>query len=133
MGLSLPKDSLLTKPWQYQKVYQQGKRTWGKGITLIYVDNDQGQDRLGISISGQKLAVRRNRIKRLLKEFYRHNRNLPSQVAKHPANSCCVDMVIATNQKFQPRGLADIQKFFDRHTEGSDVAASQGHDPATVN
>jgi len=120
MGLSLPKDALLSKPWQYQKVYQQGQRTWGKGITLIYVDNGQGRDRLGISISGQKLAVRRNRIKRLLKEFYRHNRNLPSKVANRPANACGVDMVIATNQKFQPRCLADIQKKLGRHTEGSE-------------
>jgi len=118
MGCTLPKDSLLTKPWQYQKVYQQGKRTWGKGITLIYVDNDQGQDRLGISISGQKLAVRRNRIKRLLKEFYRHNRDLPSKVASRASSSCCVDLVIATNQKFQPRCLADIQEILGRHTEG---------------
>ena len=116
MGFSLPKDALLTKSWQYQNVYRQGLRAWGKGITLIYADNDQGHDRLGISISGQKLAVRRNRIKRLLKEFYRHNRQFPSLVAKHPANSCSVDLVIATNQKFQPRCLADIQEILGRHT-----------------
>ncbi|MDD5758474.1 MAG: ribonuclease P protein component [Desulfobulbaceae bacterium] len=115
MGLSLPKDSLLTKSWQYQKVYKQGKRTWDTGITLVYIDNDQGQDRLGISISGQKLAVRRNRIKRLIKEFYRHNRNLPSLVANRTSSPCCVDMVIATNQKFHPRCLADIQNIFARH------------------
>ncbi len=118
MGFSLPKDALLTKLWQYQKVYRQGQRAWGTGITLIYVDNDQGHDRLGISISGQKLAVRRNRIKRLLKEFYRHNRQFPSLVAKHPANSCSVDLVIATNQKFQARCLADIQKILGRHIGG---------------
>jgi len=108
MRLTLPKDALITQPWLYRQVYQQGKRLRGKGVTLIYLDNDQGRDRLGISVGGQKLAVRRNRIKRLLKEYYRLNREFPSQLANRPAG-CGVDLVIATNQKFQPRGLADIQ------------------------
>lgn len=120
MRLSLPKDSLLAKPWQYQQVYRHGQRLWDKGLTLICLDNDQGHDRLGISVSGQKLAVRRNRIKRLLKEFYRHNRALPSLVAKQSVACCGVDLVIATNQKFQPRGLADICAILGRHTEGSE-------------
>jgi len=119
MPLPLPKESLLNKPWQYQQVYSQGQRMWGKGLTLIYIDNDQGQDRLGISVGGQKLAVRRNRIKRLLKEFYRHNRALPSLVAKRSAVGCGVDLVIATNQKFQPRGLADITAVLGRHVDAS--------------
>jgi ribonuclease P protein component len=131
--LPLPKDCLLTKPWQYQKVYRQGQRAWGKGITLIFVDNDQGQDRLGISISGQKLAVRRNRIKRLLKEFYRHHRNLPSQVANHSDSACGVDMVIATNQKFQPRCLAEIQKILARLTEGPGGCDTTKSAPTIVN
>lgn len=116
MSLTLPKDSLLTKPWQYQEVYRHGRRLRGKGLTLVYRHNDQGRDRLGISVSGQKLAVRRNRIKRLLKEFYRHNRSLPSQVAKHSADDRGVDLVIATNQKFEPRGLAEIQALLGRYT-----------------
>lgn len=115
MSLSLPKDALLTKPWQYQAVYRHGRRVWGKGLTLIYLPNDQGQDRLGISVSGQKLAVRRNRIKRLLKEYYRHHRLLPSQVAKQSLEGQGVDLVIATNQKFEARGLADIEAILGRH------------------
>lgn len=124
MSLGLPKDALLTKPWQYQQVYRHGQRLWDKGITLIYLDNDQGRDRLGISVSGQKLAVRRNRIKRLLREFYRLNRALPSMVAKHPTDSPGVDLVIATNQKFQPRGLADIQQILGRHSGRSDSSGA---------
>jgi len=123
MSLSLPKDALLAKPWQYQQVYRHGQRLWGKGLTLIYLDNDLGQDRLGVSVGGQKLAVRRNRIKRLLKEFFRLNRALPSMVANHAASSSPgVDLVIATNQKFQPRGLADIQTILGPHTGRSGCA-----------
>lgn len=122
MRLTLPKESLITKPWQYRQVYQQGQRLWGKGVTLIYLENGQGQDRLGISVGGQKLAVRRNRIKRLLKEFYRLNRGFPSRVANRlPGGG--VDLVIATNQKFQPRGLSDIQTILARHTGRSKPAA----------
>lgn len=126
MSLSLPKDALLTKPWQYQQVYRHGQRRWGKGLTLIYLDNDQGRDRLGISVGGQKLAVRRNRIKRLLKEFYRLNRALPSLVANHPTNPAGVDLVIATNHKFEPRGLADIQTILGRHGGRSESSAASG-------
>lgn len=122
MPLTLPKELLITKPWQYQRVYQQGQRLWGKGITLIYLENDQGHDRLGVSVGGQKLAVRRNRIKRLLKEYYRLNRTLPSQVANKPPGGG-VDLVIATNLKFQPRGLSDIQAIIARHTARSKPSA----------
>lgn len=114
MRLTLPKESLISKPWQYRRVYQQGQRLWGKGITLIYLENDQGHDRLGISVGGQKLAVKRNRIKRLIKELYRLNRQLPSQVAKKSPGGG-VDLVIATNLKFQPRGLSDIQAIIAMH------------------
>ena len=114
MSLPLPKEAMLTKSWQYQQVYRHGKRVWGKGITLIYCDNDHGRDRLGLSVGGQRLAVSRNRIKRLLKEFYRQHRGLPSQVAKRPVDSPGVDLVVATNQAFQPRGLVDIQATFSR-------------------
>lgn len=132
MGQPLPKDSLLSKPWQYQAVYRHGRRQWGKGLTLIYVDNDQGQDRLGISVSGQKLAVRRNRIKRLIKEYYRHNRALPSLVAKQAGSGRGVDLVIATNQNFQPRGLADIQAILARHAGRTGVRAGEAHDATTA-
>lgn len=123
MRLTLPKESLISKPWQYRRVYQQGQRLWGKGVTLIYLENEVGQDRLGISVGGQKLAVRRNRIKRLIKEFYRLNRALPSQVANKPPGGG-VDLVIATNMKFQPRGLSDIQLIIARHTGRSKPHAS---------
>lgn len=131
MGQPLPKDSLLSKPWQYQAVYRHGRRVRGVGLTLIFIDNDQGQDRLGISVSGQKLAVRRNRIKRLLKEYYRHNRALPSLVAAHAGECRGVDLVIATNQKFQPRSLADIQAILAR-LSGQSGIVNGVHDTTTA-
>ncbi len=108
----MPKSCLLTKPWQYRHVYRHGRRLRGNGFSLIFLGNDSGRDRLGISVSGVKLAVKRNRIKRLLKEFYRHNRTFPAQVARQNGKSGGVDMIIATNKKFAPTGLADIEAIF---------------------
>jgi len=107
MKTSLPKRCLLTKPWEYQHVYSQGKRVRGNNVTFIFTKNELQHDRLGISISGKKLATRRNRIKRLIKEFYRLNRTFPSCMAgKDPGIN--VDLVVATSKKFEPRGLSDI-------------------------
>lgn len=75
-SLTLPKSCLLTKPWEYRHVYQTGKRLKGNYFSLIFTPNNKTENRLGISIHGQlKGSVRRNRIKRIIKEFYRLNRN----------------------------------------------------------
>lgn len=133
MRLSLPKNALLTQPWQYQQVYSQGQRLWGKGFSLIFLDNDQGQDRLGISVSGQKRAVRRNRIKRLIKEYYRHNRTFPSLVANKAVDCHTgVDLVIATNQKFPPLRLADMHAILNRHNGGGGCKGVSRIVPASV-
>lgn len=71
--MALPKSLLLCKPWQYQKVYAGGKRVRGPQFSLVLLGNDAGRSRLGISIHGVRQAVRRNRIKRIIREFFRHN------------------------------------------------------------
>ena len=110
---SLPKHCLLTKPWQYKHVYSHGKRLHGSYFTFIFTTNELLHDRLGISISGKKLAIKRNRIKRLIKEFYRLNRMFPSCISQKD-NGICVDLVVATNKKFEPHGLSDIYEAFSR-------------------
>lgn len=70
---ALFKAMLLLKPWQYRLVYGQGKRVRGQNFSLIYLPNSTTGNRLGISIHGVKQAVQRNRIKRIIREFFRHN------------------------------------------------------------
>jgi len=70
---ALAKTRLLVKPWQYRLVYEQGKRVHGQNFSLIHVPNRAEGNRLGISVHGVKLAVQRNRIKRIIREFFRHN------------------------------------------------------------
>ncbi len=73
---ALPKEYLLRKNWEYRHVYSCGKRLHGSGFSLIFTANTLEHNRLGISIHGQlKGSVRRNRIKRIIREFYRLNRD----------------------------------------------------------
>ncbi len=71
----LSKEYLLTRPSEYQKVYRQGKRLRGDRFNLIILPNNLGRSRLGISIHGVKKAVRRNRLKRIIRETFRLQRN----------------------------------------------------------
>lgn len=103
----------MTKNWQYQHVYTHGNRIRANGFTLIYSSNSIGKDRLGISVSGMKLAVKRNRIKRLIREFYRLHPSFPPAVAGVIGKQAgCIDLVIATNSRFSPKGLADLEAAF---------------------
>ena len=74
MSQSLPKSSFLRKPWQYREVYAKGKRLRGDAFSLIMLPTGRVENRIGISVHGVKQAVRRNRIKRIVREFFRLNR-----------------------------------------------------------
>lgn len=71
----LSKDHLLRKGWQYEKVYNSGRRLHGEGFTLIFLGNSTTESRIGISIHRKiRGAVKRNRIKRIVRESFRLER-----------------------------------------------------------
>ncbi|THB70935.1 MAG: ribonuclease P protein component [Desulfobulbaceae bacterium] len=73
----LPKTCLLRKSEDFDLVYRHGKRLYGPGFSLIYLQMDRDYSRIGISVSRKlKGAVVRNRIKRIFKESFRLNRDL---------------------------------------------------------
>ena len=76
------KDARIRKKREYLTVYQQGVRNDSRNFIIITCRNQSGLSRLGITVS-KKVgdAVRRNRIKRLLREFFRlHKKQFsPSQ------------------------------------------------------
>lgn len=108
--LSLPKSSLLRKPWEYKNVYNRGRRIRGEQLTIIYTPNGNEESRLGISVHGVKSAVKRNRIKRIIREFFRLNRTFIT-----PAS----DIVFAVRNGFSPNSPAEIKCFVDRLVSGS--------------
>ncbi len=74
-SFALPKIFLVRKGWEFDHIYRQGKRLHGDGFSLIYRKNDLGRSRLGISINRKiKGSVHRNRLKRIIRESFRLNR-----------------------------------------------------------
>lgn len=57
----------------FLKVYQKGKKTYHRNFVLYFLPNKLSVNRLGLKV-GKKIAkaVKRNRVRRLLKESYRH-------------------------------------------------------------
>ena len=97
---ALPKAMLLVKPWQYRLVYDQGKRTRGQNFTLIHLPNRTAGNRLGISIHGVRQATQRNRIKRIIREFFRHNQGFIEPFS---------DVVFAVRSGFVPDSPGEVE------------------------
>jgi len=98
---SLPKSGLLTRPDEYQQVYKKGKRLRGDRFSIIYWNNGLAENRLGISVHGAKKAVTRNRIKRIIREFYRLNKNFISPPS---------DIIFAIRKDFSPNSPQELQQ-----------------------
>ncbi|WP_448874168.1 ribonuclease P protein component [Desulfobulbus propionicus] len=72
---ALPKAHLLRTNREFQRVYRAGRRFHGNGFAVIVLANSLPWNRLGISVHRRAgNAVRRNRIKRLIREVFRCNR-----------------------------------------------------------
>ena len=69
----MPKDARLRKSAEFRLVYNEGKRFEGRLVTVFVLSTGLTQHRLGITASRKmsRLAVKRNRAKRLLREAFR--------------------------------------------------------------
>jgi ribonuclease P protein component len=77
MGVqSFRKEERIAKKQDYLRIYAHGKRLYSKSFTIVVCPNQTDKQRLGIAV-GKKVgnAVERNRVKRLLREFFRLNKN----------------------------------------------------------
>jgi ribonuclease P protein component len=88
---------------EFAAVYQQGIRRHSENFTVILCNNRLGIGRLGVTV-GKKVgnAVKRNRIKRLLREFFRQNKGklLPSH-----------DIIIIAKKSLQlPLSYGDVER-----------------------
>jgi ribonuclease P protein component len=73
--LRFPRACRLTTRRQFLTVYAEGRRVASKSFTFFGLPNSAGTCRLGITVT-RKVggAVRRNRIKRRLRDVFRRNR-----------------------------------------------------------
>lgn len=80
LGQRFPRALRLTTRRQFLAVYREGRRVGSRSFIMFGRRNEAGQCRLGITVT-RKVgnAVRRNRIKRLLREIFRKNhRDFPT-------------------------------------------------------
>ena len=100
--LRLRKSSLLRKGWEFERVYSGGNRLHGDGFTLICKPNFSNESRLGISVHRKiRGAVKRNRIKRIIRESFRLYRE------QYPHS---MDIVFAVRPGFSLNHPSDICK-----------------------
>jgi ribonuclease P protein component len=107
--LSLPKTYLLRKKNEYDNVYLRGKRVHGENFSLILLPNNLEHNRLGISIHGQfKGAAKRNRIKRIIREFFRLDRRFLQEKSSRSCELPSMDIVITVRKGFNLEKPADF-------------------------
>ncbi len=108
------KEERIRKRQDYLRIYEQGVRIHSKRFTVILLENQQGIRRLGITV-GKKTgnAVQRNRIKRILREFFRLNKS------RLPASQ---DIVILSKKGISPLTYGEVcTELLGRLTHRTDV------------
>lgn len=78
---AFPKSKRLLSSSEYKKVSGKAKKLHSGSFLFLYSPNEYSHARLGITVSKKcsKLAVKRNRLKRIIRESFRHmNGTLPN-------------------------------------------------------
>jgi len=100
---------LLRTTGEFQRVYRSGRRLQGEGFGLIFLANGLEYNRLGISVQRKAgNAVRRNRIKRLIREVFRLHRD------QFPLSA---DVVFTVRPGFAIDTLSDMHTSLARFAE----------------
>lgn len=87
---------------EFREVRKKGKRHASKDFVIHVLPTEKGFARLGLSVSTRVGgAVRRNRVKRLLREFFRLNKHLL------PPSS---DILVSARKGVSIKGLEDVEK-----------------------
>ena len=73
---AFPRHERLTRKKDFEYVFKQGVKHVGKYFVCYLVRHEASGRRMGMAVSRKVgCAVARNRVKRMLREFYRHHRN----------------------------------------------------------
>ncbi len=99
-----PRSCRLKTRRQYVAVYEKGRRMASTSLVMFGLPNSQDQCRLGITVT-RKVggAVQRNRIKRVMREIFRHHRT-------HLAPS--LDLVVNPRRAFLDKTSTELEEEF---------------------
>jgi ribonuclease P protein component len=102
-----PKNYRLTKAREYQYVFASPYKSASRNITILARSSGRHHPRLGLIVSKKctRKAVVRNRIKRIIRESFRH------QMARLPA----VDIVVITRSGLVPEPNQAVSRALERH------------------
>jgi len=93
------------KSSDFQKARKGGKRSFTKNFIIYSLPNGLGTNRLGITASAKVgNAVKRNRVKRLLREFFRLNRQRIS-----PLRYLDIAVYVKRNIDIKAMNLASVE------------------------
>jgi ribonuclease P protein component len=78
-AFSFKKSDRILKRADFKRLWKTGRKAYGDFFILHYTQNSLGKTRLGVTVSKKVgCAVVRNRIKRLIREYYRKRTPVPS-------------------------------------------------------
>jgi ribonuclease P protein component len=71
---AFPRPNRLTHAADYDRVFKNAQRSGDPFFTVLYCRNDLGYSRLGLAIAKKRVrrAVARNRLKRIIRDSFRH-------------------------------------------------------------
>jgi ribonuclease P protein component len=97
----------MNRPGDFSRVFRQGKRIGGGGLTILTVENTVGYPRLGLAIAKKhvKLASHRNRYKRMIRESFRQHQSAFSNI----------DIVVLSRQDLVRREQSQMWATLERH------------------
>ncbi len=78
LNYTFPKELKIRKTSQYDEIFGKGRRLRSKHFDILYVQNSLGYSRAGLVVGKKNVrsAVKRNRIKRVVREVFRNNKSL---------------------------------------------------------
>ena len=107
MNFSFSRQHRLSGSQNFTRVFQNGRRSVDHFFTVLYVANDRSCPRLGFAISRKRVskATVRNRIRRLVRESFRHNRQALGNM----------DIVIMAREKAPAASDPELRESIQQH------------------
>jgi ribonuclease P protein component len=106
VGLSFTKGDRLLSTGDFKRVYRNGRKIVGPKAVFYYDSNNFNRHRLGITISRKAgNSVKRNRLKRLIREVFRLN------LSRLKQDSYC-DIVIVMRKAGMKSDFKDIEQLW---------------------